>query len=688
MTLGRSVWIGILSTTIAWSQTAIDVKQLRTADFSGFSLTKPAQVGTALPSSCSTGQMFFKSNALAGANLYVCVLNSWSLQSGQISSIFGRTGDVQAASGDYQFGMIGGVASLLQGGTGATTAAQALINLGAAGLAHTHTADQIGNAVSTIGTYSNPNWITSISWSKLTGVPSLFAPSPHAATHQHGGTDEVGSLTVVPNGIPKADGDGKLSPAWLDLGNYQVDLGYAPLNPVNNLSELPDSDAARSNLGLGTAALKNAQGIGAQLPTLSGAFGADALPVIDSTGTQVDSGCSAANGALTCSSGSPSRIGVTKGTAPLDTALRGVTYDAVLFLDAADEIWKVRRSNGSVGLMGGTVDAGVLKNAGFCDDVSTSGNTITCTTVSGFSGYAAGQAVWVRTARTNTAEVKININANGAVNVTKNGATTLSPGDLLAGAMYLLLYDGTRFQLQIAGTSSGGSSVKVDCSDPANICLADTFLGSGVTSGTIGNLRWSTIGSGAAFSLQSGEAGHPGITGLATSSVANGIAGLDLPSSAKPIPALNGLTNAAWYWKFKTPADITEWEFSAGLTATSSSSNFADNGVHVTYSNNTGCTVTGTDTAFQFVTRGTGGAVAGAGLTPLANTWYWVKLYTTAAGTFNFQMKADGGAWSEALSASTAYTAGTVPYIRHGTCNTVSKLLMVDDFRFYQTGLN
>jgi hypothetical protein len=35
------------------------------------------------------------------------------------------------------------------------------------------------DSVSTSGSYSNPAWITSLAWSKLTGVPSTFEPSAH-----------------------------------------------------------------------------------------------------------------------------------------------------------------------------------------------------------------------------------------------------------------------------------------------------------------------------------------------------------------------------------------------------------------------------------------------------------------------------------------------------------------------------
>jgi hypothetical protein len=58
---------------------------------------------------------------------------------GGVTSVFGRTGVVVAASGDY-------------------------------------TAAQVTNAVSTLSSYADPSWISSLAWAKLTGVPG-FVPA-------------------------------------------------------------------------------------------------------------------------------------------------------------------------------------------------------------------------------------------------------------------------------------------------------------------------------------------------------------------------------------------------------------------------------------------------------------------------------------------------------------------------------
>ena len=59
---------------------------------------------------------------------------------GAVASVFGRTGAVVAVAGDY-------------------------------------TAAQVTNAVSTIGVYADPAWITSLAWSKIAGAPAFVLAS-------------------------------------------------------------------------------------------------------------------------------------------------------------------------------------------------------------------------------------------------------------------------------------------------------------------------------------------------------------------------------------------------------------------------------------------------------------------------------------------------------------------------------
>jgi len=65
-------------------QTLVDLKtQAKSIDFSAATSTRPVKVGTTLPASCTMGDLFFDSDAPAGANLYGCVsANTWALETG------------------------------------------------------------------------------------------------------------------------------------------------------------------------------------------------------------------------------------------------------------------------------------------------------------------------------------------------------------------------------------------------------------------------------------------------------------------------------------------------------------------------------------------------------------------------------------------------------------------------------
>ena len=69
-------WTTGLALAAAWcagGQTLIDLRtQARDVDFSGAASTRPARTGTTLPSSCKTGELFFKTDETPGSNLYGC----------------------------------------------------------------------------------------------------------------------------------------------------------------------------------------------------------------------------------------------------------------------------------------------------------------------------------------------------------------------------------------------------------------------------------------------------------------------------------------------------------------------------------------------------------------------------------------------------------------------------------------
>jgi hypothetical protein len=101
--------LALLLAASCFGQTLVDLRtQSKSIDFSALPSTRPVQVGTALPATCQVGQLFFKSDAIAGANLYGCAAtNLWSVQSagsgagggsgsGSGASMAAQLGDLQA----------------------------------------------------------------------------------------------------------------------------------------------------------------------------------------------------------------------------------------------------------------------------------------------------------------------------------------------------------------------------------------------------------------------------------------------------------------------------------------------------------------------------------------------------------------------------------------------------------------
>jgi len=66
------------------AQTQIDLRtQTKDVDFSGAGSTIPWKVGTALPATCTVGQVFFNTMAVSGQNVYLCTAqNIWTVTAG------------------------------------------------------------------------------------------------------------------------------------------------------------------------------------------------------------------------------------------------------------------------------------------------------------------------------------------------------------------------------------------------------------------------------------------------------------------------------------------------------------------------------------------------------------------------------------------------------------------------------
>ena len=89
-----------------------------------------------------------------------------------------------------------------------------------------------------------------------------------------------------------------------------------------------------------------------------------------------------------------------------------------------------------------------LESAGSRETVTAGGtDTYTATINPPIAAYAATQSFIIKFTNANTGAATINLNGLGAKALTKNGSVALQVGDIVAGQVYMVAYDGTRFQI-------------------------------------------------------------------------------------------------------------------------------------------------------------------------------------------------------------------------------------------------
>jgi hypothetical protein len=108
-------------------------------------------------------------------------------------------------------------------------------------------------------------------------------------------------------------------------------------------------------------------------------------------------------------------------------------------------------------------------------------DTITATVSPSLTAYASGQMFAFVAANTNTGAVTINISTLGAKAITKTGTTALVSSDLIANYLYVIVYDGTQFQV-----------VGVSATTFANLTISGvlTLSGAGVQLTSSGTGAW------------------------------------------------------------------------------------------------------------------------------------------------------------------------------------------------------
>jgi hypothetical protein len=144
-------------------------------------------------------------------------------------------------------------------------------------------------------------------------------------------------------------------------------------------------------------------------------------------------------------------------------------------------------------------------------------DTITAVGAVGMTAYAAGQQFTFVAAGANTGAATLNINSIGAKAITKNGATALSAGDIVSGAVAEVVYDGTQFQLTNVSTSSGNVNGPASSTDNA-VARFDSTTGKIIQNSSVviddsGNATgFGTLAASGVATFSAGSVSAPAIT--------------------------------------------------------------------------------------------------------------------------------------------------------------------------------
>ncbi|WP_347359047.1 tail fiber domain-containing protein [Bdellovibrio sp.] len=367
-------------------------------------------------------------------------------------------------------------------------------------------------------------WVASNDSNAGGTVTNVSATAPLSVTN--GATTPQISITKADNAT-----DGYLSASdWVVFSGKQNALGFTPLNPANNLSELTASAAtARTNLGLGTAAVKNAPAAGdaaaaevvlgndsrltnSRAPSgaaggdLSGTYPNPTLTniVTAGTGTKITydakgrvtssaalaagdipnldwskitsgkpttlSGYGIADALVSNAGGSPSIQSGTDATKPASPAAGAIYF--------ASDTKVIYQYNGSWVAIASSAGAGGTI-AALTGDVTASGNGTVSAAVNSVGGSSA--------ANVNTATVAANAatNLNTASTIVKrDGSGNFAAGAINAGSVVLRDSGANTVTLQAPNTVTTSYVLKF----PAAVGAANQVL----TTDASGNLSWTT----------------------------------------------------------------------------------------------------------------------------------------------------------------------------------------------------
>ena len=173
-------------------------------------------------------------------------------------------------------------------------------------------------------------------------------------------------------------------------------------------------------------------------------------------------------------------------------------------------------------------------------------DTITGSLTPSLAAYAAGQMFYFVAAGDNTGAVTLNINSLGAKNVTKNGTTALTAGDIKSGQTVVVIYDGTRFQVvsttSLTGvTGASNTNLGVAAGDSYTTGTNNTAIGVNALTAATSSSSNTAVGYGALDANTTGNGVNTAVGNNALGAVSTGYGCVGIGASAG-----TGLTTATF----------------------------------------------------------------------------------------------------------------------------------------------
>lgn len=341
-------------------------------------------------------------------------------------------------------------------------------------------------------------------------------------------------------------------------------------------------------------------------------------------------------------------------------------------------------------------------NAGINSCTAGSGSDAYTCTLTALTSYNTGACYTFKADVANTGGATFTPNtgtlaAKTLVKPFGSTTTALETGDILANQMVTGCYDGTNIVIMsnLGQLTSTAMANGIEGRDVSRFHMRDDFMVQGVTSGQIGEGRWTVTNVGST-TYTAGVAGHPGILRLDTSAgaeLSTALTAIRLVSAAAGFVPTDQFDSVWIIRPVSTVAAADNFVFRFGFCDTNGANNQLANAYFIEKAASGDTTVKGGVANSSATTSATGTFAIST------NTWFAARIAGIQTGTVTFSAGATVAAMTQFACVNSGGTGGctaaTMPSVAMNPCfsvwnnnNASSKQVDFDYFDWTITGLS